>query len=468
MGRSGKPRVHIRGSRPGRTIGYRSAILNRLLLGALLISSACQGAAIQVSPSPNPSADYSRLVAPAAAASDRLRSAVEAQPPDPAKIRGAAKDLLNAEVRLNSDLLAFAKEVPPRVQRDVEAVRAWLSKEIVDLEQVVASSDDSSLNSALNAFVADRTSQAESSVFLQLRTDLSEPSPGAALGGITEYPIPTAGSCPHNIETGPDGNLWFTEDCANKVARVTKSGVFTEYAIPTTNSGPEGIASGPDGNLWLAELGAHKVAKVTTSGVFTEYPLPSGNGPTEIVAGPDGNLWFTEFDKKVAKVTTSGVFTEYSIPSNSTPNGIAVGSDGNLWITEFDNRVAKVTTSGVFTEYTIPTTHSGPEDIAAGPDGNLWFIEINVNKVAKVTTSGVFTEYAIPTPGGPQDIIAGPDGNMWFTELANKVARVTRTGVFTEYPVDGGPQDIVAGPDGNVWLIEVLANKVAKIVPGPS
>src|ERR1700681_2777349 len=74
----------------------------------------------------------------------------------------------------------------------------------------------------------------------------------AAVGDATEYPTPTGGT-PRGIAAGPDGNLWFTEENLNKVAKVTTSGVFTEYVIPTANSGPYDIATGPDGNLWFTE-----------------------------------------------------------------------------------------------------------------------------------------------------------------------------------------------------------------------
>src|SRR5439155_19495099 len=93
---------------------------------------------------------------------------------------------------------------------------------------------------------------------------------------------------------------------------VTTSGVITEYPIPTANSGAEGIAAGPDGNLWFTEFNANKVAKVTTSGVITEYLISSSSttGPRGIAAGSDGNLWVTEYyTNLVAKVTTSGVIT---------------------------------------------------------------------------------------------------------------------------------------------------------------
>ena len=298
----------------------------------------------------------------------------------------------------------------------------------------------------------------------------------AAVGDITEYPIPVASSFPSAIVTGPDGNLWITEAAGglgappDTLIKMTTSGVMTQYPFPAVHRTPTGIAKGPDGNLWISEQDPGMIAKATTSGTFTEYPIPTiGPASKEIVAGPDGNLWFAEASgNQIGKVTTSGVFTEYPIPTpNSFPVSIAAGPDGNLWFTEvMGNNVGKVTTSGVFTEYPIPTVSSGPGGIVAGPDGNLWLTE--GNNVAKVTTSGVFTEYAIPTAmAGPAGIAAGPDGNLWFTETGgNKVAKVTTSGVLTEFTVptpNASLGGIAAGPDGNVWFNETGANQVGKV-----
>jgi virginiamycin B lyase len=311
---------------------------------------------------------------------------------------------------------------------------------------------------------------------LSLVALLAAGHPALAAVTITEYPVPT-GNSPGLIAPGPDGNLWFTENAANNVAKVTTSGSFTEYAVPTGASKPIGIVAGPDHNLWFTENNAHKVGTVTTSGAFTEYAT---TGFTSfITAGPDGNLWFTEGSSNlVAKVTTSGAVTEYTVPTpNGYPGWIAKGPDGNLWFTESGPspntsvwKVAKVTTSGAFTEYTVPTASSSPFGITAGPDGNLWFTEYNAGKLAKVSTSGAFTEYPIPTAGShPFVIAAGSDGNLWFTEnSANNVASATTSGVVTEYPVPtaaSGPVGITTGPDGNIWFTEVSANKVAKITP---
>ena len=79
---------------------------------------------------------------------------------------------------------------------------------------------------------------------------------------ITEFAIPTASSHPSEIAAGPDGNLWFTEEVANKIGRVTTAGVITEFAVPTANGEPQGITAGPDGALWFAEF-RNKIGRIT-------------------------------------------------------------------------------------------------------------------------------------------------------------------------------------------------------------
>ena len=84
---------------------------------------------------------------------------------------------------------------------------------------------------------------------------------GAGLSGVvrgqtfTEFAIPTAGSGADSIAAGPDGSLWFTEQVANKIGRITTAGAITEFPIPTPFSGLYGgLAAGPDGNLWFTEV----------------------------------------------------------------------------------------------------------------------------------------------------------------------------------------------------------------------
>ncbi len=167
------------------------------------------------------------------------------------------------------------------------------------------------------------------------------------------------------------------------------------YILPASSSGPEGIAAGPDGNMWFTETCGNKIGRITPTGTITEFPLPNTNasGPRGIAAGPDGNLWFTEGTGppgcppgRVGRITPDGTITEYPLPQPS------------------NQRLA-------------PTDHgSCPRGIAAGPDGNLWFTEYAGSAIGRITPDGTITEYPLPTFGGPEGIAAGPDGNMWFTE----------------------------------------------------
>src|SRR5438128_11788033 len=54
----------------------------------------------------------------------------------------------------------------------------------------------------------------------------------AAAQAITEFPMPTAEGQPFDITAGPDGNLWFTEQSASRIGRITPAGVITEFAAP--------------------------------------------------------------------------------------------------------------------------------------------------------------------------------------------------------------------------------------------
>jgi streptogramin lyase len=130
-------------------------------------------------------------------------------------------------------------------------------------------------------------------------------------GAITEFSLANVG--PYEITSGPDGNLWFTE-FGNQIGRITTAGVITEFPIPTggstlctspfVGSCPTGITAGLDGNLWFVEEGANQVAKITTAGVITEYPIPLANSvPFDIAAGADGNLWFTQISNDIGKLS---------------------------------------------------------------------------------------------------------------------------------------------------------------------
>src|SRR4029077_19811400 len=108
------------------------------------------------------------------------------------------------------------------------------------------------------------------------------------------------------------GNVWFTEQSANRIGRITPAGVITEFPLPD-GTFPYDITLGPDGNLWFTAVG--KIVRITPAGAIKQFPLRSDIGPIGITAGPDGNLWFTEtasFGTGIARMTLAGVVTEFA------------------------------------------------------------------------------------------------------------------------------------------------------------
>ena len=47
---------------------------------------------------------------------------------------------------------------------------------------------------------------------------------------------------------------------SSKIGRVTTSGAFTEYPIPNRAAG---ITTGPDGALWFTEQNAHRIGRLS-------------------------------------------------------------------------------------------------------------------------------------------------------------------------------------------------------------
>src|SRR5581483_6465889 len=151
-------------------------------------------------------------------------------------------------------------------------------------------------------------------------------------GQVTEYPV-DQGTFPTMITTGPDGNVWFTEEIGNAIVRLVPGNPPTMKAFPDPTDGalPWDINPGPDGKLWFTELAGRHVSKISVSGRITQYLIPGDQGIDGIAAGPDGRMWFTENDTAhVGSITVSGnVRPIYD--TGSYPFGITAGPGGNMW-----------------------------------------------------------------------------------------------------------------------------------------
>jgi streptogramin lyase len=209
---------------------------------------------------------------------------------------------------------------------------------------------------------------------------------------VTEFPALATG--PYGITAGPiatdPNSMWFTEfacsvtpgcsgNSPNKIGRIGTSGptngVITEFNVNPLNSRIFGIASGPDGNLWFTENDANRIGRITPTGAITEFVLPpgGGGGPVDIAAGADGNMWFAAGNFIGRISPTTGIVTEFPIPTpNAGAFGITPGPDGNIWFTEeMANKIGTITTGAI-----PPPTPGCAVDITNGG----WIIASNGDK----------------------------------------------------------------------------------------
>jgi hypothetical protein len=129
----------------------------------------------------------------------------------------------------------------------------------------------------------------------------AQPTPDAnATGSIVEFPLPNANSVPTDMVLGPDGALWFTEQEAGMIGRITTEGVLKEFPLPLATPdaarrpSPAGISVGPDGALWFSESDVDRIGRITVEGTITTFPLPASKSYSlGTTAGPDGAVWLT-------------------------------------------------------------------------------------------------------------------------------------------------------------------------------
>jgi hypothetical protein len=71
-----------------------------------------------------------------------------------------------------------------------------------------------------------------------------------------------------------------------------------EEAVPTPNASLRGVAVGANGDLWFTENFANKIGRMSSDGeVIGEYDIPtSATGPRCITAMSDGRFFFTQYD----------------------------------------------------------------------------------------------------------------------------------------------------------------------------
>ncbi len=167
---------------------------------------------------------------------------------------------------------------------------------------------------------------------------------GAQVAGS---PVALAGGTgPNGLAVGSDGNMYVTGYFTNNILAFSPTAPFTQVVnktIPTAGSSPIELDSGPDGAIWFTEQIGGKIGRLPIGGSIAEVALPANYGdPWEIVNGSDGGIWFTAYNNvtnfgQIIRIDpATHAFVAYQLQTTpQTSYGLVSGPDGNLWATDF-------------------------------------------------------------------------------------------------------------------------------------
>jgi virginiamycin B lyase len=297
---------------------------------------------------------------------------------------------------------------------------------------------------------------------------------------VKEFKIPTPCTQPLAIVTDPEGNVWFAQTNAGRIAKfdpVTQE--FTEYTNPQwkgKSSMMWGIDYSPDASIWFTEDATDAIWKFSIENKKynrTDYPkaedtLPqrlSVYGSKIIVNDFTGNK-LTLLDP----VQTSKGISYLSIPSpveNSVTGSFAVDSQKNIWYTnwlfqkggvlvKFNQekfQQSSTTSLGNNTNlfdlidiYQFPVGMSTPNGIAIDANGKVWIADTSSSFFFRFDPdTESFTKYLTSIPqassyGNYTGIIKNPISRPYWAAFDDKGRLVineqtaNRIGVFN--PLD--------------------------------
>ena len=283
--------------------------------------------------------------------------------------------------------------------------------------------------------------------------------------------------------------------------------------IDVNSFNPHGVAVDSAGNVYFADEGAHVIRKITSTGVTTTFAgvvnnasSSDGTGtnatfgyPHGVAVDSAGNVYVISGFTKIRKITPSGVVTTLAgsgaqtfndgLGTNASfnrPVGIAVDSSGHVYVGDTSNhRIRKITPAGVVTTFAgngtqgfvngtgTNATFSSPHGVALDFSGNLYVADKDNCLVRKITPTGVVTTLAGSiTPGAadstfnaPRGIAVDSAGNVYVTSSDN-ILKITSAGLTTRLAGNSGLQRFANGVGTNAgfWNPYGLAVDSAGIV----
>ncbi len=262
---------------------------------------------------------------------------------------------------------------------------------------------------------------------------------------ITEYDLPRKTIAPHDVRTGRDGHVWYSDFVENFLSELDpKSGALVEYPIPVSKptfpTGTLDLEPDADGNLWLALMFQTGLARFDmATKTFRIFPLPAALNDDAMQqsmvmprgSSADGKVWTNDvarqsimrLDLKTGTYERIDPFAFLGKGRTHAPYGMAADKANNLYFLDFGGEaVGRVDAkTGVPTIFPTPTEKSRPRRTMLDDQGRLWFTEFAANKLAMFDIKAeAFKEWEVPTPHTyPYDVFRDKNGELWSGGMAS-------------------------------------------------
>jgi virginiamycin B lyase len=198
----------------------------------------------------------------------------------------------------------------------------------------------------------------------------------------------------HSMAFTRDGNIWFTEQGANRVGYFdTDSKAFTMYEVSRGRSLPYGIVVHDD-QPWIAMFGTNQLATVK-DGELQAIDLPQEETrPRRLAISTQGHVWYGDYATgHIGRYDPeTGNVEEWEAPAAgaSRPYAVTMDSQDRFWIVETGvdpNRFAVFDTRRETwgETFEIPSGGGTVRHMAFDPDSDTIWFRTDTNTIGKAT-----------------------------------------------------------------------------------
>ena len=282
---------------------------------------------------------------------------------------------------------------------------------------------------------------------------------------------------PHDIWPAGDGTVWYTGQFRGFLGRlVTASGAFCEIPLGA-GSAPHGVIAGPDGDAWVTDMGRNSIIRVDReTEAITEYPVPPPFNVAPHTAAWDGAglLWFTGIEGYVGRVDPSKppaqAVTVWPAPRGGGPYGIDATPAGDVWFVSLRSgsylgRIDRAT--GAVTVVEPPRAGIQFRRVWSDSQGRLWASEWAGGRLARYDpATSEWREWAMPAGELSLGYAITVDAAdvVWVTDFASnalvRFSPVTETFTSVGFPSPDAAVRQIVGDSAGIWGTESSVDRV--------